>query len=116
MKKLILAIDFDQTIHDKLHPVEGKKMGLPMPGAQAAMDELYQQKHKIIIFTTMATTPTGKQAVEDWLEFYDIDFHEVTAVKPNAAVFIDDKALHHTDWESTMQQLVERKIIKSYDL
>jgi 5'(3')-deoxyribonucleotidase len=105
MKKLTLAIDFDGVLHDKAHPLEGKKMGAPMPGAQAAMDELYQAKHKIIIFTTMATTPGGKQAVEDWLDWYDFDYHEVTAIKPNADLFLDDRAVRFTDWTSAILEL-----------
>ena len=103
----ILAIDFDGVIHDKLHPVPGKRMGAPYPGAQEAMQELYDARHKLIIFTTMATSLGGKQAVEDWLEWYDFDYHEVTAIKPTAFVYVDDKAIRHTNWTDTMEQLNE---------
>lgn len=103
--KLTLAIDFDQVVHDKLHPVEGKRMGLPFADARAAMIKLYRQKHKLIIHTTMANSDGGKQAVADWLKFYKIPYDSIEP-KIAADLYIDDKAIRHTDWTGTMQELI----------
>lgn len=80
-------------------------MGAPLPQAQESLMDLHEAGHKIIIHTRMATTETGRQAVIDWLDFYDIDVDGVTAMKPQADVYIDDKALKHVDWATTMNEL-----------
>lgn len=102
---MILAIDFDGVIHDRKNPIPGKTMGAPMPQAIEALQDLYLHGHEIIVHTLMATTESGRQAVIDWLDYYDVDHSGVTAIKPKADWYIDDKAIQHVDWPSTMAQL-----------
>lgn len=104
-KPKTLAIDFDGVVHDYKNPLPGKRMGAPFSGAEEAIDDLIQRGYKIVIHTTKATTPEGKQAVEDWLDHYTIDHHEVTAVKPDAEFYIDDKAITHHTWDDTISKL-----------
>jgi hypothetical protein len=101
---MILAVDFDQTIHDKRNPLDGKKMGAPLPGAQEALMDLYDAGNTIIIHSTMANTQTGMQAIADWLEHYDIDYHNIVG-KPHADYYIDDKALTFYNWPEVMDKL-----------
>lgn len=102
---MILAIDFDNTIHDLNNPIEGRKMGKPMPGAVEAIENLVEAGHTVIIHTLMATSPSGAKVVSEWLEYYDIPHHGVTAIKPKADYYIDDKAIRHIDWPSTLQAI-----------
>ena len=99
----ILAIDFDGVIHDQKNPVEGRKMGPPMTGAVEALQDLYPL-HTIIIHTTRANTPSGRKSVADWLEYYDVDYHEIVG-KPNADIYLDDRGLKFTSWKKTMEKL-----------
>lgn len=94
----VIAIDFDGVIHDYKHPVEGRRMGGPMPGAVNAMQNL-EDDFTVVIYTTKATTEGGKKAVEDWLEYYHVPYGQVTAIKPNAVLFVDDRALRFYDWD-----------------
>lgn len=94
----ILAIDFDQTIHDQAHPVPGRKMGPPIVGAQDAIVEFKRRGYKIIIHTVWGSDDR-KQAIIDWLNYYQIYFDEVTNIKPKADAYIDDKAIRFTTWE-----------------
>lgn len=80
-------------------------MGAPVEGAKEALDRLANVGHTIIIFTVMAVTENGKQAVKDWLDYYDIMYHEVTAIKPNADVFLDDKAIRFINWEQALADI-----------
>lgn len=96
-----LAIDFDGVVHDNKHAVEGRKMGPPMPGAVDALQDIYSAGYHIIIHTTMANTPSGRRAVADWLEYYDLDYHEIVA-KPGADFYLDDKAIKHHTWPKTL--------------
>lgn len=100
-----IAIDFDGVIHDAEHPRYGKRMGPPMPGALGAMKALYARGFRIIIHTTKAKTANGSMAVEQWLQYYEIEYHEVTAIKPEAVIYIDNKGYHHTSWTDTLKML-----------
>jgi hypothetical protein len=105
IKPKVIAIDFDGVIHDKDHPVKGKRMGPPMVGAGESVRLLRKRGYKIIVHTCMAVTPGGKQTVADWLDYYDIPCKEVTATKPIADLYIDDKALRFEDWADTLNYL-----------
>lgn len=91
---MILAIDFDDTIHDTKNPAPGRKMGPPLEGAKDALIEFKRQGHTIIIHTAQSSF----KHIEDWLHYFDIPFDEVTNIKPLAACYIDDKAIHFTAW------------------
>lgn len=101
-----LAIDFDHTIHDNNNPVEGRRMGPPMPGAKEAIESFVAQGYRIVIHTLWGTDDR-KQAIEDWLNFYQIPFDEVTNIKPKADAYIDDKAVRYTTWDETRAVLNE---------
>ncbi len=103
--KDILAIDMDGVLHDYKHPIEGKRLGPPLPDAVVAMDDLYDRGYKLIIHTVKATTKQGAEMVEEWLDHYGFEYHEITAIKPNATYYIDDRAIRHTGWADTYKQI-----------
>lgn len=94
------AIDFDGVIHDRAHPITGRRMGPPMEGAKEALISLKRRKHTIIVHTTMGNTPSGIKAVEEWMKYYDIPYDKVLA-KPFADVYLDDRAIRFTDWKES---------------
>lgn len=104
MKNKILAIDLDQVIHDKLHPVPGRRMGPPFPDSKASIEGLKRRGATIIIHTVMANTTGGKQAVADWMEYYEIPYDSIEP-KIAADYYIDDRAIQHFDWKQTLELL-----------
>lgn len=102
---MILACDFDEVIHDKSHPLEGRRMGAPIDGAKRCLEEFRKEGHEVIVFTVMATSEHGTKAVEDWMKYYEIPYDSVTSIKPNADVFIDDKAIRFIDWDKTLKEM-----------
>lgn len=98
-----MAVDFAGVICNMAARNEGKKMGTPYPGALDALQDLYDT-HYVIIHTTMANTPRGRQVVADWLEYYDVDYHEIVG-KPGADFYIDDHAIEHKNWRITKKKL-----------
>ena len=89
---MIHAIDFDGTIADKdLFPIEG---------AQEALRTLFQRGDTVIIHTVKARTESGRCMVIDWLQDHQMHFHDVTAIKPVADLYLDNKAERFTDWKS----------------
>lgn len=93
---MIIALDFDGVIHDFKHPV--KRMGPPISGAREALDEL--AGNEIIVFTQRRDL----QVVREWLDYFDFNL-EVTNMKPNADVFVDDKAIRFKSWSQTLGEL-----------
>src|ERR1017187_10119065 len=97
MKRPPICIDFDGCINDHLHPVEGRKMGAPLPGAVDAIQDIHDFYH-VIIHTTMANSPSGRKAVADWLEFYGVDYDEISP-KPAAQFYVDVRGIKFKDWQ-----------------
>ena len=101
-----LAIDFDGVIHDHKNPIEGKRMGAPIQGAKEALEYLGQH-FMLVIFTVRGNSP---QHIEDWLNYYQIPFNEVTNIKPNAKYYIDDKGIRFTEWTSVLSFINEQGV------
>ena len=95
---MIIAIDFDGTIHDGQWPAIGE----PMPGAKEAINNLRSDGHYVIIWTCRE----GIQQTEmiNWLLAQGIGFDRVNDHEPGnlamyryaarkvyAHVYIDDK-------------------------
>jgi len=112
-EKTNVCIDFDGVIHDNFEGFgDGTIYGPLIPGAVDAIKRL-AQKYNIIIFTAKAKHDrplidgkTGSHLVWDWLRKHDLTQYvkQVTAEKPRALVYIDDKAIRFTDWDSTLKQ------------
>lgn len=105
-----IVIDLDGTIC----PIKEKNASyqdlVPLEGAVERIKQLRSMGHYIIISTArnMATQESniGKvvknigKVTLDWLEKYDIPYDEIYFGKPNAQVYIDDRALRFSDWAS----------------
>jgi hypothetical protein len=111
----VIAIDFDGVIHSfELGFHDGTIYGTPIPGSIEAIKKI-SKKYKIVIYTAKAKKDrplingkTGIELVWEWLKKYDIDqyIQEVTAEKPRAICYIDDKAIRFIDWNQTLNDLL----------
>lgn len=109
-----LAVDFDGVIHSfELGYHDGTIYGTPLPNCFESLQEL-SKKYKIIIYTAKAKPDrplvngkTGTQLVWEWLEKYNLKqfINDVTAEKPRAICYIDDKAIRFETWTQTMNTL-----------
>lgn len=110
-----IAIDFDGVMHDPYDgPRNGECYGPPIPGVYEALVAI-AEKYEIIVFTckgrsggpTYDQGQTGTDLVWAWLEEHGLKrlVKDVTATKPNAIAYIDDKSIRHTDWKLTMASL-----------
>tara|TARA_R110002051_G_scaffold284135_1_gene346170 strand:+ start:3510 stop:3905 length:396 start_codon:yes stop_codon:yes gene_type:complete len=109
-----VAIDFDGVVHtfDKgFH--DGTCYGEPIEGSLKALKQL-SESYNIVIFTAKAKPnrplvngKTGTELVIEWLTNHNVMqyIQEVTAEKPRAQLYIDDKGYHFENWSDTLQHI-----------
>lgn len=104
-----IVIDLDGTICPIRQEGENYSDLVPLSGAVEKIQALKQAGHYIIIQTArnMATQGgnLGKvmqnigKITLDWLEVYGIPYDEIFFGKPNAHIYIDDRAFRFEGWE-----------------
>lgn len=100
-----IAVDFDGVIH----PYTKGWVGVipddepPHPSTAPAIRRL-ACRYKVVVFSARASSDAGADAIWSWLRKHALDRYivEVTAMKPAAVIYIDDRAIRHTDWTTTM--------------
>lgn len=92
-----IAVDFDGVLHSYTSAWIDFHV-IPDPPVEGAIEWLNGIRHhfQIVIFTTRAKTVLGELAVKKWLADHGFELHsdeyDVTALKPPALVYIDDRA------------------------
>lgn len=118
-----IVIDIDGTICPIRSEHQNYSDLMPLPGAVEKIKELREGGHYIILSTArnMATQQSnlGKvirnigKVTLDWLEKYEIPYDEIFFGKPNAEVYIDDRAFRFESWdqinEHTLTKLAKEK-------
>jgi len=114
-----LAIDFDGVIHRYSRGWnKGTIYDEPMPGAIGGLYGLYDAGYDIVIHTTR----TDLDAVKAWIvlwrnrlfpEWESFPFR-VTNIKPAAIAYIDDRAIHFTDWKTLLNEFVSQEDNDAY--
>lgn len=96
MSKEHIAFDFDGVLHTYKHwkavdVIDGEQV----VGMKELFQALTSYGYGIKIYTCRALEEKGRQAVEDWLKAHDmLDYvEEITAEKPIAKVYVDDRAI-----------------------
>ena len=113
-EQINIGVDFDGVIHKcSKGYYDGTIYDDPIPGAFEALQRL-SEKYTIIMFSAKARADrglvngkTGIQLIWEWLKKYDMAqfVSKVTAEKPRARFYIDDKAIRFTDWESAFEMI-----------
>ena len=109
-----IVIDLDGAICPIKQPGQSYADLEPLPGAIEHIRELRAAGHYIIIYTArnMATCDgnVGKlmknigKITLDWLERYGIEYDEIYFGKPNANVYVDDRAMRFTSWKDITEE------------
>jgi capsule biosynthesis phosphatase len=114
-----IAIDLDGTICPTREPHQSYADLQPLPGAVARLAEFHKAGHYIVIMTArnMATCESnvGKvlknigKLTFDWLEQWSIEYDEIYFGKPNADVYIDDRAIRFLGWEHMSEEVFQQQ-------
>lgn len=109
-----IGIDFDGVIHKNSKGYhDGTVYDEPVEGAREALQKL-SEKYTVIIYTAKARKDrglvngrSGTQLIWDWLKEHDLNQYvsKVTAEKPRAVAYIDDKGIKFDNWDSVLSQI-----------
>ena len=110
-----IGIDFDGVMHKCSKGYhDGTIYDEPIEGTKEALKQL-SEKYTVIVYTCKAKPDrglvngkTGTELVWDWLRKHDMSQYvsKVTAEKPRAVAYIDDKAIRFTSWEQALKDPV----------
>jgi phosphoheptose isomerase len=109
-----IGVDFDGVIHKNSKGYhDGTVYDDPVDGAREALQKL-SEKYTVIIYTAKARKDrglvngrSGTQLIWDWLKEHDLNQYvsKVTAEKPRAVAYIDDKGIKFDNWDSALSQI-----------
>lgn len=114
MKKENLAIDFDSTLAQ--YPKFVGVSNIPYPpeeGAKEAVDKL-KKYFLIIVFSVRAREEAGRKAIAEWMKKHEIHYDDITAEKPEAVLYVDDRGLQFKNWKQALKDIAnfEHKDLK----
>tara|TARA_Y100000593_G_scaffold94236_1_gene192338 strand:- start:989 stop:1984 length:996 start_codon:yes stop_codon:yes gene_type:complete len=119
-----IGVDFDGVIHKcSKGYYDGTIYDDPVEGVREALERL-SKKYTIIVHTCKARKDrglvngkTGTEMVWAWLRSHDLEQYisKVTAEKPRAVAYIDDKGFTFSDWNSCIQQMEQKGLIDEED-
>ncbi len=92
---MTVCVDFDRVLHRYEKSIgQGYDVAIddPIPGAREMMLMLFAQGYRVVVHTSRALTPAGRQAVKTWLDDWSFPYHTIHA-KPLATAYIDDLAI-----------------------
>lgn len=94
MDKKTIVFDFDGVIHRYSKGWnDGTIYDIPTDGIKETIEEL-RNEYKIVIVSTRSATEEGRKDIAGWLRKYNIEVDDITAEKPPAIMYIDDRAVH----------------------
>jgi len=114
--KNVVAVDFDGVLHAYSRGWTGTiPEDPPVPGADDFVRYLQDRGWVVIVHTARAVEPEGVSAVHQWLLRHGFPRLHITAQKPAAAAYIDDRALRFEgDFDLIAKQLVDQTRLESW--
>jgi len=107
-----IAIDFDGVIHRNSKGFhDGTIYDEPIEKSLESIKYLYQKGYEIVIYSCklnpdrpLINGKTGEELMWEWLEKHGFKEYisNVSWGKPWATLYVDDKGLRFTDWDSCL--------------
>lgn len=119
-----IAVDFDGVIHSYVSGWKGAHV-IPDPPVEGAIEWLWfamqERDLKIVIYSTRASGWRGRRAIRNWFREHapnhwhedgggpGLEFIEITAKKPPAVVYIDDRGYRFEGIFPKVEELLAMK-------
>lgn len=112
-KRKTLAVDFDGVLH--LYTTEWSGIDIipdpPVPGAVEFITAAVK-RFDIVVFSVRADSGPGRVAIQTWLKQHGFPEVRVTALKPKAHVYLDDRGWR---FEGTFPSVEELAAFKPWN-
>jgi hypothetical protein len=104
----LVAVDFDRTLHPYTEGWKGVEPAdePPTKGAIDFLQALKMKGYEIVVHSVRAEEPGGIEAIQAWLDRYGLAEYidGITATKPQAVAFVDDRAVpFEGDWLAALR-------------
>lgn len=94
---MTIAVDMDGVLCSEEKTFD-RALAKPKPGARERLHAWKRAGHTVIVFT--ARSWSEFRMTEAWLKRHKMPYSSLVMGKPAYDVFVDDRALRFTDWES----------------
>ena len=101
-----LIIDLDGTICTEERQFS-HALAKPLPGALEAVRKLRADGHTVIIYS--ARPWVEYELTVHWLSQNQFEYDQLVLGKPQGDYWIDDRAVRHTDWTTTLGVVLRAK-------
>jgi hypothetical protein len=92
-----VAVDFDGVLHRYHLGWQGEiPTEEPVLGAAEGVAAIRAAGFRVVVFSCRALVKAGRDGIVAWLAQHKIEVDEVTAIKPHAVVYLDDRAVRFT--------------------
>ena len=90
-----IVFDFDGVIHSYVSGWQGVDVipDKPIEGIVDTINQLRSDGYKVVVHSTRCKETKGLVAIQSWLSKYNIVVDDVSATKPPAFVYVDDRAI-----------------------
>ncbi len=116
-----IGVDFDGVVHKNSKGFfDGTVYDDPVDGVEILLERL-SKRYTLVLFSAKARSDrmlingkTGIELIEEWLIEKKLIhyFSEITAEKPRAVCYIDDKGVYFKDVQSCITELEQRGILR----
>ena len=103
----VIGVDLDGVICSEEKTFE-KPLATLEPGAKEFMSAARLNGHTVVIWTARGWEQY--KATIFWLETNKVEFDQLIMGKPIFDVFVDDRAVSHTSWNDSLQDMRRRGI------
>ena len=103
-----VAFDFDGVINSYTRGWLGATEipDPPVPGIREAIEQIRSAGYRVVVMSSRCLNPGGETAVRKYLLEHGIGVDDVTALKPAAVCYIDDRAIRFDGHPETLVEKV----------
>lgn len=105
-----VVFDFDGVVHKYSKGwQDGTIYDEPNDNIKEVFEKLYEDGYEIVIVSTRCSQYGGIKDISEWLKKYDLDkyVNSVTANKPPALVYVDDRALKYDPMSNNLYEQIK---------
>jgi uncharacterized HAD superfamily protein len=102
MSKKTIIVDMDGVICTE-EKTFSRSLASPMPLALTSLELIRSEGYSIIIYT--ARSWSEYEMTEEWLNRHKIPYDRLICGKPIGDIWVDDRAIAHTDWKETLKEI-----------